>query len=99
MLEKKMYSLYMAVPLDDHFTQSMDEERFIFFLFNTVISVIIIHHQCHHPSPISHQDRNLPKKRKNTKEFLKTHNNYYDDDDDLYSSHPTLARISPPSAR
>lgn len=98
MLEKKMYSLYMAVPLDDHFTQSMNEERFIFFLFNIFIRVIIIiHHECHHhPSPISHQDRNLPKKRKNTKEFLKIHNNYYDDDD-LYSSHPTLVRFSPRS--
>lgn len=97
MLEKKMYSLYTAVPLDDHFSESMSEERFIFFLFNTVISVIIIHHQCHHhPSPISRQDRNLPKKEKNTKESLKIHNNYYDDDD-LYSSHPTLVRFSPRS--
>lgn len=72
MLEKKMYSLYMAVPLDDHFTQSMNEERFMFFLFNTFISVIIIHHQCHHhPSPISRQDRNLPKKEKTQKNSSK----------------------------
>lgn len=70
MLEKKMYSLYMAVPLDDHFTQSMNQERFMFFLFNTVISVII-HHQCHHPSPITHQDRNLPKEEKTQKSSSK----------------------------
>lgn len=72
MLEKKMYSLYMAVPLDDHFTQSMNEERFMFFIFNIFISVIInIHHQCHHPSPIGHQDRNLPKKEKTQKNSSK----------------------------